>query len=769
MTNQTTKKAGELYDSASYKSDYLPEKSIYQDDSRIFHRGGYEYATVVEIIKAQKKNGTLICDVKLSNDEEAFLAIRFLKNNTLRIQSWQGDTVFDEYSDMIWERASLDHIDFFLSEHPDKYSISYAQYILNLYKSPFTITIAGKRKEIIFELETERIAGQHTCAPLGFRKNAHGSEPYVSWRIKNTDRFFGFGEKWNKVEKSSTRTTIWSADTCGSNTNDMSYKAVPVLYCTSGWGIMAHTSFRTKWEVGTFSYTAGSLMSEDSKLDVFLFLGETLKSLIGQYTTLSGRPSMPPKWALGIWMSRCQYMDRGESDAAVEGMRSHNIPCDVIHLDPLWMKTHYYYEVGVDACDFVRNEQGFGNLKTLFKEYADKGYNTCLWINPYLPENTPIYDEACEKDYLLKTLNGKIARLEHGNPVGTVDFSNPAALEWWKEYLRGLVKDGASVFKPDYGDRTPELARYHNGRTGKEMHNMYLYYFTKAAYDVVKEVTGKGMVWRRAGYIGSQRYPGTWAGDTQVTWQGLRGALRGGLSAGFVGEAFWASDIGGFVGPKPDEELYIRWVQLGMLSPLTRFHGTTPREPWHFGEGAIEITRTYANLRYSLMPYLLAAVHEATENGLPLMRHLAIEFPEEPNIETIDDQYMIGNDIMVAPIINPGQTTRDLYLPAGNWFDWYDPAILHEGRSFITVDAPVEHLPIFVREGALIPCYEKRIQHLKEPCPEEIVLKIFPGDSERTLVIDEEERCNTIRYRCQGGEYNLETSNDKVVFKVITL
>jgi alpha-D-xyloside xylohydrolase len=478
-------------------------------------------------------------------------------------------------------------------------------------------------------------------------------------------------------------------------------------------------------------------MTEDPKLDAFLFLAPGLKELIGLYTGLTGRASMPPKWALGAWMSRCQYENRQQVDEVLERLRAERIPCDVVHLDPLWMKTHYYYRIGVDACDFVRNEEGFPDLPGIFREYRDKGFNTCLWINPYIPEGTPIYEEAEKHGYLLKSSKGGLARLEHGNPVGMVDFSNPDALQWWKGYLRELARDGASVFKPDYGDRTPEDAVFHNGRSGREMHNLFLYHFTRAPYDVVKEIHGEGIVWRRAGYIGSQRFPGTWAGDTQVSWKGMRGCFRGGLSAGLTGDAFWSHDIGGFCGPAPSEEMYCRWAQFGMLSPLTRFHGTTPREPWYFGDTAMKVVKRYARLRYSLIPYLLACAEQSCATGVPIMRHMALEFPQEPNVDTLDDQYMLGDSLLVAPVMGDGKRSRPVYFPKGTWYAFGRPAERVEGGRFVTVRAPLDHMPLYVRAGSVIPRYIHNPQHLKDGLPSRLGVDIYPGGSGRVGYTDE--------------------------------
>jgi alpha-D-xyloside xylohydrolase len=336
-----------------------------------------------------------------------------------------------------------------------------------------------------------------------------------------------------------------------------------------------------------------------------------------------------------------------------------------------------------------------------------QGFKTCVELDPYLPEGVATDDFARSCGYILRSTRGGFARLSHGEPVGMVDFSNPEARAWWKEKLKEVLREGAAVLKPDDGDRVPEDALFANGKTGRELHNLYLFWFTETCYEACREVHGYGLVWRRSGYVGSQRYPGTWAGDTRSTWEEMLGCLRGGLSAGFHGEAFWSADIGGFTGAAPNPELYIRWAQWGLLSPLSRFHGANcPREPWHFGETAVEVVRHYARLRYRLLPYLEQCAEAACREGLPILRHLHLEYPAEPGTEHIDDQYLLGPDLLVAPVFAEGARERMVYFPAGSWVDFEDPSQVHLGPGWRRVPAPLERIPLYRRAGAAIPTDE---------------------------------------------------------------
>ncbi len=745
-----------LYTSESYASAYAPEQSIYPEDGRIFHRAHYTYAVVKMLAEARIENGEFQARALLSDGTEAVLTVTAYARNTFRVRLTERPTPPPAASPMLtpltaplrplWEDCAPSE-----QTNGQPFALKMNGYTLKITCQPFSMTATNPEGEAIFALETEQVAGDWITPPMGFRRSAGnaGSQAFFSWRMQNDERFFGLGEKWNKVEKTSTRATIWSADTCGTNTCDLSYKSIPMIHSTRGWGAMIHSSFRSFWEVGSFSYTSGSALIEEAQLDLFLYFAPTLKGLIERYTALTGRPSFPPQWAFGVWMSRCAYRTRQEVEGVLARLDREAIPFDVIHLDA-WLKNHYYVRLGVDACDFEWDEERWPQTEEMLAGWRAAGVHTSLWINPYIPEEHPLYAFAAERGYLVKSTQGGWARLERAQPVGIVDFTHPEARAWWQGRITEQLKRGAAVVKPDYGDSVPADALFFNGKTGAEMHNLYLHLYAEAAFEAVRAATGDGIVWRRAGYLGTQRFPGTWAGDTQTTWQGLRGALRGGISAGFGGEAFWSHDIGGFVGEQPSPELYIRWVQFGMFSPFTRFHGTTPREPWAYGEAALEIVRHYAQLRYSLAPYLFAYGYEATQTGLPILRALALEFPNEPNIDTIEDEYMLGADLLVAPVLVEGARGRWVYFPEGKWYA-LEGGQVYTGGRYQRVAAPLERIPVFVRAGAVIPRYTHHPRRLGDAAPKAMALDVYPPEGEqstgRRLIIPENGRTLTLEWK----------------------
>jgi len=738
----------------NYASRFLQGKTVFQDDQRIFHRLGYEYDSAAAVTGCDMQGRHLSLQVDLESGRELAVTVQAVGHRIMRMQIGEPGAQFDSSSPMLAADVSVPGV-LQVVQNESQVECQLDGYRLVIQKRPFCLRVYAVSGQLIFESETEKLVDLYTAPPLGLRTNGEKTWAFLSWRSRNQDRYFGLGEKFTRFEKTSSRATIWTADTCGSNTCDMSYKAVPVLFSTAGWALMLHSSFRSYWEIGSFSYASAACMVEEPKLDLFLILAPSLKEQVQAYTWLTGRPAMPPKWAFGLWMSRAAYRNRGQMQAVAARLRQEAVCCDVFNIDPTWMNRGYYNEIGVEVCHFDWNETDWGSAETLFRDFNTEGYSICLWINPYLAEGSQPYQEASEKGYLVRTVGGGTARLELDLAAGIVDFTNPQAKYWWQIKLMHLLRQGAAAFKVDFGDRVPEDALFFNGKTGLEMHNLFVHLYAEAVYETVASVKGKGIIWRRPGYIGSQRFPGCWAGDTQVTWEGMKGALRGGLSAAFTGESFWSHDIGGFVGRKPEDELYIRWVQFGMLSPMARFHGTTPREPWEYGDPALEVTRYYASLRYQLIPYLLAHGYDSTRSGLPLLRPMVLDFENEPYIDQVDDQYMLGQALLVAPVWAEGERQRDVYFPAGSWWNLYDPKACVQGPGFREVDAPLERVPVYVRQGSLLPRYKQAPPHLKGPAPQSWFLDIYPGETHSELTIPEDGFDLRLVYRNETGTVKL--------------
>jgi len=301
-------------------------------------------------------------------------------------------------------------------------------------------------------------------------------------------------------------------------------------------------------------------------------------------------------------------------------------------------------------------------------------------------------------------------------PSGLIDFTNPEAYAWYREAHRPLFEAGADAMKTDFGEQVPPAARAHNGDSGARLHNVYPLLYNRCVYEASERFApGGAVVWGRSGWTGSQCYPVQWGGDPQADWEGLAASIRGGLSWGMSGGAFYSHDIGGFFGETPDPELYVRWTQAGVMCSHTRFHGTTPREPWHFGEEALRIVRAWLGWRYRLLPYLESCAMAARDTGLPVMRAMPFEFPEDPLAASFDEQYMFGPAMLVAPVVRAGGLVR-VYLPPGGWFDLSEeplgliPAGNHSsgerritGGRVIERAMAVDRIPLYGREGALVP------------------------------------------------------------------
>jgi alpha-D-xyloside xylohydrolase len=499
------------------------------------------------------------------------------------------------------------------------------------------------------------------------------------------EHIYGGGESFGRLDKVGQRLVLWVKDAHGAESERM-YKPVPFLLSSRGYGLFAHTSAPATFDVGATFHGSNALLLGDDTLDLFVFLGAP-KEVLGEYTALTGRAPMPPLWSFGFWMSRITYASEDEVRSVAASLRRHRIPSDVIHLDTGWFETDW-------RCDYEFSKTRFRDPARMIADLRRDGFRISLWQLPYFTPNNRLFPEIVSRGLAVRDGAGG---LPYDDAV--LDFSNPETVAWYREKIGALLRMGVGAIKVDFGEAAPLNGVYRSGRTGFHEHNLYPLRYGRVVAELTREVTGESIVWARSAWAGSQRYPVHWGGDAAASDIGMAGTLRGGLSLGLSGFTFWSHDMGGFAGPTP-EALYRRWVPFGMLTSHSRSHGIPPREPWEFGRGFTDLFRRAAELRYRLLPYIYAQAKDASARGLPMVRALFVEYPDDPGAWLIEDEYLFGSDLLVAPLVEAGDR-RAVYLPPGGWTD-YQTGRRYAGGWHTIASGPIP-IVLLVRDGAAVP------------------------------------------------------------------
>jgi alpha-D-xyloside xylohydrolase len=499
------------------------------------------------------------------------------------------------------------------------------------------------------------------------------------------ERIYGGGESFTGLDKRGQKLFMFVDDANGAENVGM-YKPIPFFMSSRGYGMFVHSTAPMVFDFGRDFAGSSTLMVGDDVLDLFVFLGEP-KDVLDAYTDLTGKAPMPPLWSFGLWMSRITYFSEEDVRNVADSLRYYEVPADVIHLDTGWFETDW-------RTDYLFSETRFDDPQGMIDDLRDMGFHISLWQLPYFVPNNRLFPEIVEQGLAVTDPKGNLPY-----PDAILDFSDPAAVAWYQDKLAGLLEMGVGAIKVDFGEAAPLNGLYDSGRTGWYEHNLYPLRYNDAVMEVTRRVNDESIIWARSAWAGSQRYPVHWGGDPATADIGMAATLRGGLSLGLSGFTFWSHDIGGFTAPAP-EPLHRRWVPFGFLTSHTRSHGQPPTEPWLFSDAFLEEYRSAAEMRYRLMPYIYAQARHSSENGLPMVRALFIEYPDDPGAWRVEDQYLFGSDMLVAPLMEDG-TARDVYLPGGRWVDYQSGAVYEPGWQRLEVG----ELPavILVREGAMIP------------------------------------------------------------------
>ena len=556
---------------------------------------------------------------------------------------------------------------------------------------------------------------RYDALPLGFctvgcctTATSTNNRATISFRCQPDECFVGTGERFRKMDLSGQTFQLKNQDGQGVN-NRRCYKNIPFYLSSRMYGAFYHTSDYCKLSLADHSSRSVQFLNYHATIDVFLIGGSTPEEILRGYRMLTGFPQMPPLWSFGIWMSRMTYFSADEVNGICDRLRREHYPCDVIHLDTGWFRTDW-------LCEWKFNPERFPDPEGFIRRLKDKGFKVSLWQLPYVAQGAEQLEEAKANKYISQSTkeedtatgeaSSNFSALDY---AGTIDFTYPKATDWYKnQLLKPLLEMGVKCIKTDFGENIHMDHQYH-AMTPERLNNIYALLYQRAAYEVTKEVTGDGIVWARSAWAGCQRYPLHWGGDSESSWAGMAGSLKGGLHFGLSGFAFWSHDVPGFhstpdfMNSPLDEQVYVRWTQFGVFSSHMRYHGTCKREPWHYPAIA-PIVRHWWQLRYKLLPYIIEQSEQACHSGYPMVRALLMHHPHDRQVWHIDDEYYFGSEFLVCPVMN-SQNRRDIYLPLGTWVNFFTGERLQGGRWYYDVDVPLDQMPVFVRPGAQLRLY----------------------------------------------------------------
>lgn len=625
-----------------------------------------------------------------------------------------------------------------VTETNDKiiYSSDYGTIQIN--KNPWRIVLKDKAGRILSQTAalSDADSTQVKYTPFCFVKRGSDNARRINpvFTLTADEMIFGCGESATGLNKAGQKVNLFVTDPQGPETDQM-YKPIPFFMSNRGYGMFMHTSAPVTCDFGATYIGLNKMFMGDENLDLFVFFGEP-KDILDEYTDLVGKPGMPPLWSFGTWMSRITYFSEKEGYDVAANIRKNKYPCDVIHFDTGWFDVDW-------QCDYKFSENRFQNPQQMLKDLRSQGFHVCLWQLPYFTPKNRYFSELIEKDMYVKNGNGE---LPYEDVV--LDFSNPETVKWYQDKLAGLLNIGVSAIKVDFGEAAPLNGIYTSGKSGWYEHNLYPVRYDMAVSEITKKLHNENIMWARAAWAGSQRYPLHWGGDAATTNTGLLGTLRAGLSFGLSGFSFWSHDMGGFVKSTP-EDLYCRWIPFGFLTSHTRAHGAPPTEPWLYDSKRVQdVFRKSAEMKYRLMPYVYAQAKECTEKGLPMLRALFVEFPDDPGAWKVDDEYLFGSQILVAPLLESGMTGRTVYLPEGKWID-YQTEKVYEG-GWHRIEAGSLPIIMLVRDGSVLP-HLKLAQSTAEMDWSKMSLKVYSADkkqAEGLVCLPADNRIQVVKVDC---------------------
>lgn len=621
-------------------------------------------------------------------DPQLPFEISFLDDRTVRLRFATRETPLAERTSLMLA-GKLPSDRWRVKESDGKITYSSPAGRVEIVKDPWQIRFYDIDGKLLTQTQSLKDPATFSApTPFSFVRRARdlGHTIAASFRLAPDEKIFGCGESFTRLDKRGQKIVLYVRDAMGAQSQRM-YKPIPFFMSSRGYGMFVHTSAPTTFDFGQDFDQSNVIYTGDEELDLFVFLG-TPKQVLEEYTSVTGRSPVPPLWSFGLWMSRITYDSEQQVRDVAAKLREHKIPADVIHLDTGWFETDW-------QCDFQFAKSRFADPAKMISDLAKQGFRISMWQLPYFTSKNKLFPEAVEKGYFVKNVGGAVPAED-----GIIDMSNPAAQEWYRGLLSGLLKLNVGAIKVDFGEDAPLDGVYASGRTGWYEHNLYPLRYNKVVSDLTDETTGERIIWARSAWAGSQRYPLHWGGDAENTDSAMAATLRAGLSFGLSGFTYWSHDAGGFVGKAP-RDLYRRWLPFSALSSHTRCHGAPPREPWEYDEEFTDDFRRTIELRYRLLPYIYAEARHSSDHGYPLVRPLFFEFHTDPTSWLVEDEYMFGSKLLVAPLFAEGDA-RSVYLPPGEWID-FQSGQTYDGGKWHTIAAGPVPIVVLARSGSAVP------------------------------------------------------------------
>ena len=598
---------------------------------------------------------------------------------------------------------------FSYSDNTDYYDISTKELIVRVSKSPCRVSIYDKNMNLLNEDEKS------------FGVSFDADEVRCFKTLFKDELFYGLGEKTGSLKKNGGQWTMWNSDTPDyTEKQDPLYQSIPFFIGIrdhKAYGIFFDNSYRSYFNMGASNNRFYWFGADKGELDYYFIKGPEVKKVISLYTMLTGRMEMPPMWALGYQQSKWSYYPESTVNTLAQTFRDKNIPCDVIYLD-----IHYMNGYRV----FTWNDERFPEPKKMLDDLQSKGFKVITIIDPGVKADTIGYEtarEGLQEDLFVKYPDGVVYQGEVWPGWAYFpDFTKKETREWWGKKNADLMKQGVAGIWNDmnepsaWGQAIPDLLQFDDngfGATYKKIHNVYALEMAKATFDGIKNNLpgNRPFILTRAGFAGIQRYAAVWTGDNAASEAHLKLACTMVQGLSLSGVPFCGSDVGGFFG-SPSQRLYTRWMELGAFTPFYRGHtiiNTRDQEPWAFGEEVERWVKNVMDLRYQMLPFFYTEFYNAHKTGIPIVRSMFLNYQDDDECYTNEAQYqyMIGENLLVAPVLSEYENSKKVYLPEGKWLGWWDNKV-YDGGQWILTEAPIDRIPLFIKEGGVIPMGPKK-------------------------------------------------------------